>query len=83
MSRRCFTTSAWSITTTPKQSDLRSTVPTPRATFSGHAASLEPQADLVWEAIALHTTPGIPQIMRPEIALTKAGVVVDVVGRWI
>jgi HD domain-containing protein len=37
-------------------------------------------ADLVWEAIALHTTPGIPQFMRPEIALTNAGVLVDVVG---
>jgi hypothetical protein len=40
----------------------------------------EPNADLVWEAIALHTTPGIPQYMRPEIALTNAGVLVDVVG---
>src|SRR5258705_11357249 len=34
----------------------------------------EPKADLVWEAIALHTTPGIPQHMRPQIALTNAGV---------
>ena len=40
----------------------------------------EPKADLVWEAIALHTTPGIPQYLRPEIALTNAGVLVDVVG---
>jgi hypothetical protein len=40
----------------------------------------EPEADLVWEAIALHTTSGIPQYMRPEIALTNAGVLVDVVG---
>ena len=40
----------------------------------------DPKADLVWEAIALHTTPGIPQYMRPEIALTNAGVFVDVVG---
>ena len=40
----------------------------------------QPDADLVWEAIALHTTPGIPQYMRPEIALTNAGVLVDVVG---
>ena len=39
----------------------------------------EPKADLVWEA-NLHTTPGIPQYMRPEIALTNAGVLVDVVG---
>jgi hypothetical protein len=40
----------------------------------------QPEADLVWEAIALHTTPGIPQYMRPEIALTNAGVLMDVVG---
>ena len=40
----------------------------------------QPKADLVWEAIALHTTPGIPRYMRPEIALTNAGVLVDVVG---
>lgn len=40
----------------------------------------ESKADLVWQAIALHTTPGIPQFMRPEIALTNAGVLVDVVG---
>src|SRR5246127_237927 len=40
----------------------------------------EAKGDLVWEAIALHTTPGIPQFMRPEIALTNAGVLVDVVG---
>jgi HD domain len=41
---------------------------------------VEPKADLVWEAIALHTTPGIPEFMRPEIALTKAGVMMDVIG---
>jgi hypothetical protein len=40
----------------------------------------EPKADLVWEAIALHSTPGIPAHMRPEIALTNAGVLMDVVG---
>jgi hypothetical protein len=40
----------------------------------------ERETDLVWEAIALHTTPGIPEYMRPEIALTRAGVLVDVVG---
>src|SRR5215468_5945518 len=38
------------------------------------------KSDLVWEAIALHTTPGIPQYMRPEIALTNAGVLLDVIG---
>jgi hypothetical protein len=40
----------------------------------------EPKADLVWEAIALHTTPGVPDYMRPEIALTKAGNEMDVLG---
>jgi hypothetical protein len=40
----------------------------------------EPKTDLVWEAIALHTTPGIPAFMRPEIALTNAGVLMDVLG---
>jgi HD superfamily phosphodiesterase len=29
----------------------------------------EEQIQTVWEAIALHTTPGIPQYMRPKIAL--------------
>src|SRR6201985_734950 len=40
----------------------------------------QPKADLVWEAIALHTTPVFAQYMRPEIALTNAGVLLDVVG---
>src|SRR5262245_31735507 len=39
-----------------------------------------PKADLVWEAIALHATPGIPQYMRPDIALTHLGVLMDVLG---
>ena len=34
----------------------------------------------VWTAIALHTTPGIPQFMEPEVALLTAGVEYDVVG---
>ncbi|MFE5893873.1 HD domain-containing protein [Streptomyces sp. NPDC002285] len=37
-------------------------------------------ADLVWQSIALHTTPGIPWHMAPEIALVTAGVEVDVLG---
>ena len=35
----------------------------------------------VWEAIALHTTPGITQYMRPEVALLYSGVGLDVLGR--
>jgi hypothetical protein len=34
----------------------------------------------VWLAIALHTTPGVPQHLDPEIALVIAGVETDVVG---
>jgi HD superfamily phosphodiesterase len=36
--------------------------------------------DIVWAAIALHTTPGIPQYMHPMIALLNAAVLLDVVG---
>jgi hypothetical protein len=36
--------------------------------------------DDVWLAIALHTTPGIPEHMRPTIALVTAGVEMDVLG---
>lgn len=36
--------------------------------------------DMVWAAIALHTTPGIPQHMHPLIALVTAGVEMDVLG---
>jgi hypothetical protein len=36
--------------------------------------------DLVWTAIALHTTPGIPVHMHPVIALVTAGVEMDVLG---
>lgn len=40
----------------------------------------EAQIDIVWASIALHTTPGIPQYMKPEIALVTAGVEMDVLG---
>jgi HD superfamily phosphodiesterase len=35
---------------------------------------------IVWDAIALHTTPGIPQYKEPEVALVNAGVELDVLG---
>jgi hypothetical protein len=38
------------------------------------------RARLVWEAIALHTTPEVPWHMAPEIALVTAGVELDVLG---
>jgi hypothetical protein len=34
----------------------------------------------VWTAIALHTTPGIPEFMEPEVSLVTAGVEYDVLG---
>ncbi|WP_028809128.1 HD domain-containing protein [Streptomyces sp. 351MFTsu5.1] len=37
-------------------------------------------ADVVWRAIALHTTPGIPGRMDPEVAATNYGVLTDAVG---
>src|SRR5258706_4617727 len=41
-----------------------------------------PQQDIdtVWTAIALHTTPGIPQYMHPVVALLTNGVEMDVLG---
>ena len=40
----------------------------------------EPEIALVWDAIALHTTPEIPHRKRPEVALVTAGVECDVLG---
>jgi HD superfamily phosphodiesterase len=34
----------------------------------------------VWTAVALHTTPGIPQYMQPVVALLTNGVEMDVLG---
>ncbi|MET9803303.1 HD domain-containing protein [Streptomyces sp. NPDC006368] len=46
-----------------------------------HRHGIEPAAaDLVWQGIALHTTPEIPWRMAPEVALVTAGVEVDVLG---
>jgi HD domain-containing protein len=41
-----------------------------------------PDVDIetVWISIALHTTPGIPQYMRPVVALLTTGVEMDVLG---
>lgn len=46
----------------------------------GHGVP-ESAIETVWNAIALHTTPGIPQFMRPEVALVQAGAGMDVAGR--
>jgi hypothetical protein len=41
----------------------------------------EDKVEIAWAAIALHTTPGVTQHMRPEIALLHSGVGLDVLGR--
>ncbi len=40
----------------------------------------ERDVERVWTAIALHTTPGIPEFMHPLVALVTAGVEMDVLG---
>src|SRR3954468_20748777 len=40
----------------------------------------EGSAGVVWDAIALHTTPEVPWHKRPEIALVTGGVEADVLG---
>jgi HD superfamily phosphodiesterase len=50
-----------------------------RAFLRQHNISQQ-EIDIVWTAIALHTTPGIPQYMHPVVALVTAGVEMDVLG---
>ena len=50
-----------------------------RAFLLGHGIG-EREAGRIWTAIALHTTPGIPEYLEPEIALVTAGVETDVLG---
>jgi HD domain len=45
----------------------------------GHGVD-EAAARKVWLSIALHTTPGVPEFLDPEIALVTAGVETDVLG---
>ena len=40
----------------------------------------EASVETVWDAIALHTTPGVPEHKKPEVALVTAGVEMDVLG---
>ncbi len=40
----------------------------------------ETDVDIVWDAIALHTTPGIPEHKKPVVALVTSGVEMDVLG---
>lgn len=38
------------------------------------------EIETVWDAVALHTTPGIPEHKRAEVALLTSGVEMDVMG---
>src|SRR5882757_1437921 len=40
----------------------------------------EASVEIVWDAIALHTTPGVPEHKKPEVALVTSGVEMDVLG---
>ena len=48
--------------------------------FLGRYGIGESEIEQVWDAIALHTTPGIPQYKKPVVALVTAGVEMDVLG---
>ena len=54
--------------------------PTRHATSCAANGIGEASAGLVWDAIALHTTPEIPWHKSPEIALVTGGVEADVLG---
>jgi hypothetical protein len=71
------------LTQTYKESRLRFEVDGANAArefLRSHGIS-ERDIEKVWNAVALHTTPGIPEHMHPEIALVQAGAGMDVAGR--
>jgi hypothetical protein len=50
-----------------------------RAFLKGRGISTQ-QTQVVWDAIALHTTPTIALHKEPEVAMTHTGIAVDVLG---
>ena len=50
-----------------------------RAFLKGRGISTQ-QTQVVWDAIALHTTPSIALHKEPEVAMTHTGIAVDVLG---
>ena len=50
-----------------------------KAFLVSHGIPIE-TAQTAWEAIALHTTPGVTQYMKPEVSLLFTGVALDVLG---
>ncbi|GAA2580507.1 HD domain-containing protein [Actinomadura fulvescens] len=53
------------------------------AAFLRDQGVAEDRIDIVWQAIALHTTLGVAHRLRPEIALTHLGAGADVVAQGI
>ncbi len=51
-----------------------------RATSCAATGISETSIEIVWDAIALHTTPGIPEHKKAEVALVTSGVEMDVLG---
>lgn len=43
----------------------------------------EAAAEVVWDSVALHTSPGIAGRKRPEIALANAGIGADILEGWL
>jgi hypothetical protein len=50
-----------------------------RTFLKDHGISI-PQMQVVWDAIALHTTPTIALHKEPEVVMTHSGIAVDVLG---
>src|SRR5580704_10795340 len=50
-----------------------------RSFLKGRGISTQ-QIQLVWDAIALHTTPSIALYKEPEVVMTHSGITVDVLG---
>lgn len=71
------------LTSIYRESQLRFEVDSANAArdfLRGHHIN-EDDIEKVWAAVALHTTPGIPEHMHAEIALVQAGAGMDVAGR--
>ncbi|AYD66091.1 MAG: HD domain-containing protein [Pseudomonadales bacterium] len=71
------------LTSDYRESELRFEVDSANAARAFLRSHHVDEADVttVWAAIALHTTPGIPEHMHGEIALVQAGAGMDVAGR--
>lgn len=48
------------------------------AEFLAQAGYSDAKIAVMWDAVALHTTPGIPQRKQPEVALVQIGAGIDI-----